>query len=43
MKLKYKLALTCLAISTVFVSADIASAPKHQFEVAQRGDRKSVV
>ncbi|KMO06579.1 PhrC/PhrF family phosphatase-inhibitory pheromone, partial [Bacillus amyloliquefaciens] len=27
MKLKYKLALTCLAISTVFVSADIASAP----------------
>ncbi|OCB95531.1 Phosphatase RapF inhibitor [Bacillus amyloliquefaciens] len=37
MKLKYKLALTCLAVGTVFVSADIASAPEHQFEVAQRG------
>ncbi|MFO7035898.1 MULTISPECIES: PhrC/PhrF family phosphatase-inhibitory pheromone [Bacillus] len=37
MKLKYKLALTCLAIGTIFVSTDIANAPKHQFEVAQRG------
>ncbi|MCP6680893.1 PhrC/PhrF family phosphatase-inhibitory pheromone [Bacillus nakamurai] len=37
MKLKYKLVLICLAVGAVFVSADIANAPEHQFEVAQRG------
>lgn len=43
MKLKSKLLLSCLALSTVFVATTIANAPTHQIEVAQRGDRKSVV
>ncbi|WP_159377121.1 phosphatase RapF inhibitor PhrF [Bacillus subtilis] len=37
MKLKSKLLLSCLALSTVFVATTIANAPTHQNEVAQRG------
>ncbi|MEC1291741.1 PhrC/PhrF family phosphatase-inhibitory pheromone [Bacillus mojavensis] len=39
MKLKSKLLLSCLALSTVFVATSIATAtaPAHQMEVAQRG------
>ncbi|MCY9041120.1 PhrC/PhrF family phosphatase-inhibitory pheromone [Bacillus inaquosorum] len=37
MKLKSKLLLSCLALRTVFIATNIANAPTHQIEVAQRG------
>ncbi|MGV4322477.1 PhrC/PhrF family phosphatase-inhibitory pheromone [Bacillus mojavensis] len=37
MKLKSKILLSCLALSTVFVATSIATAPAHHMEVAQRG------
>ncbi|AIU75414.1 secreted regulator of the activity of phosphatase [Bacillus velezensis M27] len=36
MKLKYKVLLTCLAVTSVFITADMTNTPSHQFEVAQR-------
>lgn len=36
MKLKYKVLLTCLALTSVFITADITKTPSQQFEVAQR-------
>ncbi|MGF7534574.1 PhrC/PhrF family phosphatase-inhibitory pheromone [Bacillus mexicanus] len=37
MKLKSKLLLSCLALSTVFITTNFANAPTQQIEVAQRG------